>query len=197
MAIPKIKKQNILDALKYIDNNGVPAQNQSTKYELVTEEGKKYPPKYVIAVASLIGEAFYHPMNKGGKGAQRLFDRNIGLIYPDFISRNQENRIIADAKYKPIDNIGNKDYLQMLAYMFRFDAKNGFYLYPETTEANDLQLWLNKGSTYEKNVKKRGDICLIKHGLKIPIYADSYQSFSNYMVKNETEFRNNLLNSVN
>ena len=148
-------------------------------------------------VASLIDEAFYHPMNKGGKGAQRLFDRNIGLIYPDFISRNQENRIIADAKYKPIDNIGNKDYLQMLAYMFRFDAKNGFYLYPETTEANDLQLWLNKGSTYEKNVKKRGDICLIKHGLKIPIYADSYQSFSNYMVKNETEFRNNLLNSVN
>lgn len=60
-----------------------------------------------------------------------------------------------------------------------------------------MQLWLNKGSTYEKNVKKRGDICLIKHGLKIPIYADSYQSFSNYMVKNETEFRNNLLNSVN
>ena len=148
-------------------------------------------------VASLIGEAFYHPMNKGGKGAQRLFDRNIGLIYPDFISRNQENRIIADAKYKPIDNIGNKDYLQMLAYMFRFDAKEGFYLYPETTEANDLQLWLNKGSTYEKNVKKRGDICLIKHGLKIPIYADSYQSFSTYMVKNETEFRNSLLCSVN
>lgn len=54
MAIPKIKKQNILDALKYIDNNGVPAQNQSTKYELVTEEGKKYPPKYVIAVADHI-----------------------------------------------------------------------------------------------------------------------------------------------
>lgn len=82
-------------------------------------------------VASLIGEAFYHPMNKGGKGAQRLFDRNIGLIYPDFISRNQENRIIADAKYKPIDNIGNKDYLQMLAYMFRFDAKKWVLSIPE------------------------------------------------------------------
>lgn len=54
MAIPKIKKQNILDALKCIDNNGVPAQNQSTKYELVTEEGKKYPPKYVIAGADHI-----------------------------------------------------------------------------------------------------------------------------------------------
>ncbi len=52
MAIPKIKKQNILDALKYIDENGVPFHNQSTKYELVSEEGKKYPPKYVIAVAN-------------------------------------------------------------------------------------------------------------------------------------------------
>lgn len=52
MAIPKIKEQNIIDAMKYIDENGVPSQNQSTKYELVTEDGKKYPPKYVIAVAA-------------------------------------------------------------------------------------------------------------------------------------------------
>ncbi|MCD8161631.1 MAG: AAA family ATPase [Clostridiales bacterium] len=54
MAIPKIKKQDILDALTYIDENGVPFHNQSTKYELVTENGKKYPPKYVIAVADHI-----------------------------------------------------------------------------------------------------------------------------------------------
>ena len=52
MAIPKIKKQNIIDALKYIDENGVPFHNQSTKYELVSDDGKRYPPKYVVAVAS-------------------------------------------------------------------------------------------------------------------------------------------------
>ena len=52
MAIPKINKTNISDALKYIDANGIPSQNQSTKYELVMEDGKKYPPKYVIAVAA-------------------------------------------------------------------------------------------------------------------------------------------------
>jgi len=40
MAIPKIKKQDVLDALNYIDENGVPFHNQSTKYELVSEEGK-------------------------------------------------------------------------------------------------------------------------------------------------------------
>ncbi len=54
MAIPEINEKNILDALKYIDTNGVPSQNQGTKYELVTEDGKKYPPKYVIAVADHI-----------------------------------------------------------------------------------------------------------------------------------------------
>ena len=54
MAIPKIKEQDIIDALRYIDENGVPFHNQSTKYALVTEDGKKYPPKYVIAVAAHI-----------------------------------------------------------------------------------------------------------------------------------------------
>lgn len=51
MAIPKFKKEYIIEALKYIDENGVPTHNQSTKYELVTEDGKRYPPKYVMAVA--------------------------------------------------------------------------------------------------------------------------------------------------
>ena len=54
MAVPKIQEQDIIEALKFIDENGVPFHNQSTKYELVTENGKKYPPKYVIAVAAHI-----------------------------------------------------------------------------------------------------------------------------------------------
>ena len=52
MAIPKLKKEHIIEALKYIDENSVPFHNQSTKYELVTEDGKRYPPKYVVAVAA-------------------------------------------------------------------------------------------------------------------------------------------------
>ena len=51
MAIPKFEKEHIIGALKYIDKNGVPDHNQSTKYELVTDDGKRYPPKYVLAVA--------------------------------------------------------------------------------------------------------------------------------------------------
>ena len=55
MAIPKIKETDISEALKFIDENGVPFHNQSTKYELVTDNGKRYPPKYVIAVANHLG----------------------------------------------------------------------------------------------------------------------------------------------
>lgn len=51
MAIPKIKKQDIIDALKYIDENGIPSYNQSMKYELIADDGKRYPPKYAVAVA--------------------------------------------------------------------------------------------------------------------------------------------------
>lgn len=52
MAIPKFPEEFIQKAIQYIDENGVPNQNRSTKYELVMEDGKKYPPKYVIAVAA-------------------------------------------------------------------------------------------------------------------------------------------------
>ena len=51
MAIPKIDEQKIMAAIKYIDEHGVPDKNKSTQYVLVTEDGKQYPPKYVIAVA--------------------------------------------------------------------------------------------------------------------------------------------------
>lgn len=51
MAIPKLKKQDIIDALKFIDEKGVPDHNASVKYALVSGAGKKYPPKYVVAVA--------------------------------------------------------------------------------------------------------------------------------------------------
>ena len=139
-------------------------------------------------VNSLIDDIFYHPMNKGGRGAQRLFGGNVGLIYPDFISRDKEVRIIADAKYKPIDNIGNKDYLQVLAYMFRFDAKRGYYLYPEAEGTDDLQLWMNKGSTYEEDVTPRDDVSITKHGLKIPADAENYESFVMRMKTSECEF---------
>lgn len=51
MAIPKLTEESINNAIKYIDEHGVPSQNESNVYELIID-GKKYPPKYVIGVAN-------------------------------------------------------------------------------------------------------------------------------------------------
>lgn len=128
-------------------------------------------------------------MNRAGQGAQRLFAGNIGLIYPDFISKDSQNRVIGDAKYKPAENIGNKDYLQVLAYMLRFDAKNGFYFYPSTGDTQEHRLQVNKGSTYEKNVVPRDDVCVVKLGLTIPECDGTYDEFVEQIKVKESNFK--------
>lgn len=54
MTIPKLKRQNIIDALKFIDEKGDYKHDLSTKYVLVTQDGKKYSPNYVVAVADYL-----------------------------------------------------------------------------------------------------------------------------------------------
>lgn len=146
-------------------------------------------------IAQLIKDDFYHPMNKSGSGAQWLFSGN-GLIYPDFIGRDSKARVIADAKYKPEDNIGNRDYLQVLAYMLRFDSKKGYYLYPESGEMDDRVFWVNSGTSYEDNVKRRDDICVVKHGLRIPVNSLTYDEFVSEMQLNEMTFAKNLISET-
>ena len=144
----------------------------------------------------LIGKDFYHPKNKSHSGSEQLFsgNRQQGLIYPDFIGRDANNRIIADAKYKPIDNIRSKDYLQVLAYMFRFDAKIGYYLYPESTRKDRERLRLNQGTKYEQNVSAREDIYVMKCGLEIPCHTSNYQEFVDKIKINEHKFISNFSN---
>ena len=48
---------------------------------------------------------------------------------------------------------------------------------------------MNKGSTYEENVEPRDDVCVTKHGLKIPNHADHYEGFVAMMKAYEQEFR--------
>lgn len=132
-------------------------------------------------INSLIGNKFYHPMNKANIGKHYLFNNKTGSIYPDFIGRDHQNRIIADAKYKPINNIKGSDYFQILAYMYRFDAKRGYLLYPEMEDNKQTTLCLDKGTIYEKKyaVKREEDICVIKHGLSIPRETGNYKEFVN------------------
>ena len=62
--------------------------------------------------------------------------------------------------------------------MFRFDAKVGFYLYPEAEGSDDPQLWMNRRSTYDANITPRDDISITKHGLKILMEAYDYMEFA-------------------
>jgi len=50
MAIPELSQEDINHALQYIDAKGVPPGYGSKAYDLIVD-GKKYPPKYVVAVA--------------------------------------------------------------------------------------------------------------------------------------------------
>ena len=79
--------------------------------------------------------------------------------------------------------------MQLLAYLFRFEAQKGFYLYPEAVQNKDVVLHMNRGCTYERNVQPREDVTVVKHGLKIPQNVENYQSFVEQMKVSEQEFQ--------
>lgn len=55
MAIPEdITAQHIRQALRYIDEHGVPPRRQSTRFSLV-HRSREYPPKYVLSLAAELG----------------------------------------------------------------------------------------------------------------------------------------------
>lgn len=49
----QVNKQDILEALTFIDKNGVPPNRRATKYNLYHSD-KSYPPKYVLSIATKI-----------------------------------------------------------------------------------------------------------------------------------------------
>ncbi|MCJ0570575.1 McrC family protein, partial [Enterococcus cecorum] len=109
----------------------------------------------------------------------------VGAVYPDFISRSNNPRIIIDAKYKPKENIGNKDYLQMLAYLYRFQSEKGFYIYPDKADNENELFKVNSGTSYERNVVSRDESSIVKYAFKIPLNVDNYSEFVMEMKKGE------------
>lgn len=49
----QVNKKDILEALTFIDKNGVPSNRRATKYNLYHND-KSYPPKYVLSIATKI-----------------------------------------------------------------------------------------------------------------------------------------------
>ena len=83
MAIPSVNKQDILNACKYIDEHGAPDRNKSTKYDLVTDEGKKYPPKYVIAVANHLANGVDITTDEYNAVEAKDFLQGLGFVIED------------------------------------------------------------------------------------------------------------------
>ena len=80
--------------------------------------------------------------------------------------------------------------------MLRFDARKGFYFYPSTNNMREKRLWVNEGSTYEKNVKPREDMCVVKMGLVIPKCLETYEEFVQQVKTEELVFKRTLSNNI-
>lgn len=105
MAIPKnIDKQNIYDALADIDKDGVPLNHQSYNYDLVTDDGKKYPPKYVIAVANKIVNKVEISTSKFNSPEANTFLKGLGFC----IENKKHENIVEFKEHENIDEFSKK-----------------------------------------------------------------------------------------
>ena len=111
MAIPQINKEDIIKALEYIDKNGVPTQHQSTKYELVTDDGKKYPPKYVIAVATHLANGIEVSTDSYNAVEAKNFlqDRGFTVQQKQFVLTITAANIVSTDLRFTMDNLYNGD----------------------------------------------------------------------------------------
>ena len=77
--------------------------------------------------------------------------------------------------------------------MLRFDAKKGVCFYPSVGDEQERTLQVNKGSTYEKNVMPRNNLCVVKCGMGIPRDSGSYEDFVRKIKIKESIFKERLL----
>lgn len=129
MAIPKVANQDIVDAMRYVDEHGVPHHNQSTKYELVGDDGKKYPPKYVIAVANYLANDAEISTDSFNAVEARNFLAGQGFTVEDKLQEKFELVITADSIESTdsrftLDDLGLGDnYKPLKAYFEKADGE--------------------------------------------------------------------------
>ncbi|MCG1010768.1 hypothetical protein J4760_12130 [Salinicoccus sp. ID82-1] len=145
-------------------------------------------------INTLIGDQFLHPQNAKGIGRHYLFNGANGLIYPDFISRARLNRKIADAKYKPINNIRGRDYLQLVAYMHRFEAAEGYFIYPfQKSMGKEGNKKLSLLSGVDKTSVRDPNVNVIKLGIGIPSQESDFTAFEKLMLEEKVELKRRMI----
>jgi hypothetical protein len=76
-ALKAVKKKHVIDAIGWIDRTGyVPKRRNSTRYSLI-RHGRRYPPKYVLAIAvhRATGCVFSPNEHSGGKQSNEVLQR--------------------------------------------------------------------------------------------------------------------------
>ena len=188
MAIPKISEQNILDALKYIDKNGVPTSHQSVKYELVAEDGKTYPPMYVIAVAAHIAHGTEISTEKFNATEALKYLGGQGFI----IERKQEkfeltisaeNIVSTDERFT-MDNLSLGDRYKPLRAVFR--KANGEEIYRN----------YNKGERRNSNQTLPRIACQVFEKQLAAMSVESRENFPICKYKPSTELIRGIYGSV-
>lgn len=133
---------------------------------------------------------FRHPENKLGIGAIYLFEQG-GQRYPDFWKED----IVLDAKYKRLAQNGNRldvdrnDIHQVMAYMYRLKASKGGIICPFIGARNKVISEKMHRDSY------KGTLSL--YTLAVPSGCESYSEFVGKMHKNELDFIQAIVESVN
>lgn len=148
---------------------------------------------------SIANEKWMHPKNKSQEyGLQFFKETSKPQIYPDFYI---ENKIVADAKYIPLDKKNSYDderatsiYYKTLAYMLRLNTKRGFLLYPCQTQKR-LAEKLTVIDEKNENIK-RIPYTLTKIPFIVPCNAENWSDFCEKMKRAEQEFLKSISKSA-
>ena len=147
---------------------------------------------------TFLDEDFEHPENLKGNGRKYLFKKGKQPIYPDFISKSGTPKLVADAKYIPLDehkSYGEDSeraisiYYKTITYMYRFETDRGFLLYP-CNQKDINEPFLSEKLCIEGNAENR---ILEKIGMTIPQHTESFGIFASKMGENERALREYFL----
>ncbi len=155
-------------------------------------------------IATVIKETgfIHHTSNNSFKLFKDLETNNkFQTIIPDYIwTLNDGKKIVADAKYIPLNRFDNTDaerasaiYYKTIMYMYRFATNKGYLLYPYSKEENENE----KNDVIDYEIDNERNCHLYKIRLTIPKCEGEYSDFKTNIATNEQGFIENLQKCIN
>jgi 5-methylcytosine-specific restriction endonuclease McrBC regulatory subunit McrC len=181
--------------IRILCNEKISTSNEKEKIHGMLFDGAWLWEEYLNTI--LAEKGFEHPNNRTGEGRRLLFEGSTA-IYPDFILKKIPV-IIADAKYKHMEKHlntedeekqnsyqrgNNSDYYQLITYMYRFNSKTGYLIFPYSGEKplNRIEKIILQGLD-----NRPGDSKIVLLGLKIPDHRviNTFSDFHKAMKESE------------